>query len=117
MPGYINAALHKYQHPAPVRTKHAPHMWNPPVYGTTTQCIEEIEDIPYLSPKEVNSLQQLGGTLLYYTRVVYPTVIMPGNVLASKLSRVTAETADKLSKCSIIAHHIRRLHYTNIRQT
>jgi endonuclease I len=41
MPGYINAALHKYQNPAPVREEHAPHTWNPPVYGAKTQYIEE----------------------------------------------------------------------------
>jgi hypothetical protein len=33
MPGYIKAALHKYQHPAPVRPEHAPHTWNPPICG------------------------------------------------------------------------------------
>jgi endonuclease I len=33
MPGYIKAALHKYQHPAPMCPEHAPHKWNPPVYG------------------------------------------------------------------------------------
>jgi hypothetical protein len=26
MPGYIKAALHKYQHPAPARPEHAPHV-------------------------------------------------------------------------------------------
>jgi hypothetical protein len=33
MPGYIKAALHKYQHPVPARPEHAPHTWNPPLYG------------------------------------------------------------------------------------
>jgi hypothetical protein len=32
MPGYIKAALHKYQHPAPARPEHSPHTWNPPIY-------------------------------------------------------------------------------------
>jgi hypothetical protein len=27
MPGYIKAALHKYQHPAPTRHEHALHQW------------------------------------------------------------------------------------------
>jgi hypothetical protein len=36
MSGYIKAALHKYQHPAPTRPEHAPHTWNPPVYGAKT---------------------------------------------------------------------------------
>jgi hypothetical protein len=37
--------------------------------------------------KEVNRIQQLGGTLLYYARVVEPTVIMPVNVLASEQTK------------------------------
>jgi hypothetical protein len=39
MPGYIKAALHKYQHPAPARPEHAPHGWNPPIYGAKTQFV------------------------------------------------------------------------------
>jgi hypothetical protein len=66
MPGYIKAALHKYQHPTPAHAEHAPHTWNSPVYGAKTQYIVETEDIPPLSPKEVNNLQQIGGTLIYY---------------------------------------------------
>jgi hypothetical protein len=30
MPGYIKAALHKYQHPMPKRPQHAPHKWTVP---------------------------------------------------------------------------------------
>jgi hypothetical protein len=33
MHGYMKAALHKYQHPAPARPERAPHTWNPPIYG------------------------------------------------------------------------------------
>jgi hypothetical protein len=31
MHGYIKAALHKYQRPAPERPEHSPHTWNPPI--------------------------------------------------------------------------------------
>jgi hypothetical protein len=37
MPGYIKAALHKYQHAAPANPEHAPYTWNPPTYGAKTQ--------------------------------------------------------------------------------
>jgi hypothetical protein len=33
MPGYIKAALHKFQHPTPIRPENAPHTWSTPVYG------------------------------------------------------------------------------------
>jgi hypothetical protein len=98
MPGYIKAALHKYQHPAPERPEHSPHAWNPPIYGAKTQFVNEPTPSPALSDKDVNKLQQLTGTLLYYARAVDPTLIMPINVLASEKSNATEVTADKVIK-------------------
>jgi hypothetical protein len=51
---------------------------------------------PALSKKDVNKLQQLTGTLLYYARAVDLTLIMPIIVLASKQSKATEVTADKV---------------------
>jgi hypothetical protein len=98
MPGYIKAALHKYQYPAPTCPEHAPHTWNPPIYGAKTQFVNEATPSPALSDKDVNKLQQLTGTLLYYARAVDPTLIMPINVLASEKSNTTEVTADKVIK-------------------
>jgi hypothetical protein len=98
MPGYIKAALHKYQHPAPARPEHAPHTWNPPIYGAKTQFVNEITTSPALSDKDVNKLQQLTGTLLFYARAVDPSLIMSINVLASEQSNATEVTADKVIK-------------------
>jgi hypothetical protein len=53
MPGYIKAELHEYQHPAPMCPEHAPHQWNPPICGAKTQYVEDTQDTPALSPKEV----------------------------------------------------------------
>jgi hypothetical protein len=89
MTGYIKAALHKYQDPAPARPEHAPHTCNPPIYCAKTQ---------FVTDKEVNKLQQLSGTLLYYARDFDPTLIMPINVLASEQSKATNVTADKVIK-------------------
>jgi alpha-D-ribose 1-methylphosphonate 5-triphosphate synthase subunit PhnI len=98
MPGYIKAAFHKHQHPAPARPEHAPHTWNPPIYGANAQFVNEATTSPALSDKDVNKLQQLTGTLLYYARAVDPTLIMPTNVLASEQSNATEVTADKVIK-------------------
>jgi hypothetical protein len=98
MPGYIKAALHKYQHAAPTRPEHAPHTGNPPVYGTKTQYVENETASPAHSVKDINKLQQLTGTILYYSRAVDPTLIMPINVLASEQSKATAVTADNVIK-------------------
>jgi hypothetical protein len=98
MPGYIKASLQKYQHPAPGRPEHAPHTWNPPIYGAKTQFVNETTPSPALSDKDVNKLQQLTGTLLYYARAVDTTLIMPINVLASEQSNATGITTDKVIK-------------------
>jgi hypothetical protein len=98
MPGYIKAPLHKYQHPVPARPEHAPHTWNPPIYGAKRQFVDDKTTSPALSDKDVNKLQQLTGTLFYYARAVDPTLIMPINVLESEQSNATAVTADKVIK-------------------
>jgi hypothetical protein len=53
---------------------------------------------PVLSDKDVNKLQQLTGTLLYYERAIDPTLIMPIKVLASEQSNATEVTEDKVIK-------------------
>jgi hypothetical protein len=98
MHGYIKATLHKYQHPAPALPEHAPHTWNPPIHGAKKQFVTEATSSPVLSDMEINKLQQLTGTLLYYARAVDPILMMPINVLASEQSTSTNVTADKVIK-------------------
>jgi hypothetical protein len=98
LPGHIKAALHKYQHHAPARPEHAPHGWNPPIYGAKTQFVSDPTPSPALSDKDVNKLQQLTETLFYYARAADPTLIMPINVLASEQSNTTEVTADRVIK-------------------
>jgi hypothetical protein len=73
-------------------------MWNPPVHGANTQYVDDKTTSPALSNKDVNKLQKLTGTLLYYARAVDPTLIMPINVLASEQSKGSAVTAEKVIK-------------------
>jgi hypothetical protein len=101
MPGYIKAALHKFQHPTPKRPENAPHTWNPPVYGAKTQYIEAQEAISLLPQKDFKRIQKLAGTLLYYARAVDPTLILPVNVLASEQTQATTATTDKVIKLLI----------------
>ena len=83
MPGYIKTMLHKFQHPAPALPEHAPHPWNTPVYGAKTQFIETQEERPLRLPQKITRIQQLVGTLIYYSRAVDPNLVMPVNVLSS----------------------------------
>jgi hypothetical protein len=58
--------------------------------------VTEATTSPALPNKEINKLQQLTGTLLYYARAVDPSLIMPINVLASEQPTATHVTADKV---------------------
>jgi hypothetical protein len=98
MTGYIKSTLHKYQHPAPAGPEHAPHTWNPPIYGAKTRFVNETTPSPLLSDKEVNKVQQLTGTLLYYASPADPTLIATINVLASEKSDATEVTAGRVIK-------------------
>jgi hypothetical protein len=109
MHGYIKAALHKYQHPAPARPEHSPHTWSPPTYGPKTQFVTETITSPALSDKEINKLQQLTCTLLYYARAVDPTLIMPINVLASEQSTATNVAATKIIELLNYMHYVHHL--------
>jgi hypothetical protein len=68
MPGYIKAALHKYQHPAPARPEHTPYKWNPPIYGAKTQFVTEKQSAPHFPT----------NTLINYNNLQAPYCIMPG---------------------------------------
>jgi hypothetical protein len=85
--GYSKASLHKYQNAAPARPAHAPHTWNPPIYGAKMQFVNDEKISPVLSDKDVYKLRQPTGTLLYYIRAVDPTLIMPISGLASEQSK------------------------------
>jgi hypothetical protein len=60
--------------------------------------VEDKTISPALSDKDVNKLEQLTGTLLYYVRAVDSTLDMPINVLASEQSKAKEITADKVIK-------------------
>jgi hypothetical protein len=66
MPGYILAALNKFQHPAPLRPQHSPYHWHRPNYGAPTQLTPPADESKPLPPDSIQRLQQIIGTLLYY---------------------------------------------------
>ena len=66
MPKYIPAALHKFQHPAPKRSQHAPHSWDNPTYGAHVKYAPDDDTSPLLTAKTINLVQKIVGALLYY---------------------------------------------------
>ncbi len=94
MPGYIPAALHKFQHPALTRPQHSPHHWNRPNFGAPTQLAPLADSSNPLPPEGIQRLQQIIGTLLYYARAVDPTLLVALGTLGSAQSKGTIATAE-----------------------
>jgi hypothetical protein len=68
MPGHINKALTKYQHPKLVTPQHAPYKAAPIQYGARVQRVEVNTTQP-ITPNKIKQVQDIISTLLYYARV------------------------------------------------
>jgi hypothetical protein len=93
MPGYINKALTKYQHPKPVSPLYAPYKAAPIQYGARVQRVE-VEPTQPLSPKEIKHIQDIVGTLLYYAQAVDPTLLAAISAIAACQSNGTRAVVD-----------------------
>lgn len=100
MPGYVEAALHKFQHPHPPRPENSPFQHNVPQYGVKVQMTLAHDDSPKLPPQEVKVIQQIIGTFLYYARAMLVAL----SSLASLQSQATEETAAAVIKFLNYAH-------------
>jgi hypothetical protein len=83
MPGYIKDALRKFQHPLPKHPQYAPHNWTVPAYGQRIQYAPLPDAAPPATAAEITLAQAIVGTLLYNSRVVDPTLLMPLSTMAS----------------------------------
>jgi len=93
MPGYIEAALQRFQHPMPPAPEHSPHGWQRPVYGMAQQMAPAPDATTPLPATGITRLQQIIGTLLYYARAVDPTLLVALGSLAAAQANGTEATA------------------------
>jgi hypothetical protein len=93
MPGYIDKALKKYQHPTPMAPQDAPYAGAPIQYGAKIQQVE-IDTTSPLSPAELKQVQDIVGTLLYYARAVDPTLLAALSAIAVHQSNGTQAVAN-----------------------
>ena len=92
MPGYVQAALHKFQHKAPTRKCHAPHRWAVPVYGKTVQyAMHDTSDL--LDEKSsIKCIQSIVGTFLYYARAIESPMLPALTEIGTNQAKPTATT-------------------------
>ena len=76
---YIPTALKKFQHKPPARTQDAPHPWNKPVYCKQIQLATQQSSAPNLNSADINCVQSINGTFLYYARELEPTMLPAPN--------------------------------------
>jgi hypothetical protein len=88
MPVYIFNVLNKFQHEKPKTSQHTPSRYVTPVYGAKMQYATQ-DETPPLSDKQCTTIQKNTGSVLYYLRAVYPTVIMPLNYIATEQTTAT----------------------------
>jgi hypothetical protein len=67
MPGYTKAALHNFQHPEPAKPENSPHTWKLPDYGSKMKWTPAPNNSPKLPPKQITRVQQIVGSLLFYS--------------------------------------------------
>ena len=93
MPRYVNRALLTYAgHPLPHRTQHSPHPWTKPNYGAKQQLTEESDNYLAITPTRKTRIQQIIGTLLYYGRAVYYSILPCLGTLGNDQANPTEKT-------------------------
>eukprot|EP00957_Ditylum_brightwellii_P064689 4909734-Ditylum_brightwellii.AAC.1 len=92
MPGYIEAALQKFQHVPSKRPQHAPHKAETPTYQRSPQLAPAPDLSPPLSSKQKNRMQQVLGTLLFYAHAVDLTMLVAINSITAQQAAPTENT-------------------------
>jgi hypothetical protein len=98
MPGYVQATLHKFQHPLPNRQTDAPHSYNAPTYGVVNQTPLPLDTSEKLPPTEITRIQQVVGTLLFYARAVDSTLRVALGTIAAAQTKSTQATAEAVTQ-------------------
>jgi hypothetical protein len=92
MPGYVDRALQRFQHPLPLLPEHAPHSWKPPTYGAAIQYADLPTDLPILPKDDIRHIQAIVGVLLFYARAIDNTMLLALNDIGSEQTKGTEAT-------------------------
>ena len=92
MPGYVEHALHKFQHPTPKKPQDSPYPAMAKQYGIKVQLIDPIDTSARLPIHEIKRLQQIIGTFLFHGRAIDPTLLTTLSELSSAQATATEAT-------------------------
>ena len=92
MPGYVEQALHKFQHPTPKKLQDSPYPATVKQYGVKVQLTDPIDTSACLPTHEIKRLQQIIGTFLFYGHTIDPTLLTALSKLSSAQATATEAT-------------------------
>ncbi|KAL7476830.1 hypothetical protein ACHAW6_002665 [Cyclotella cf. meneghiniana] len=102
MPGYMDKTLKCFQHTPPSQPQHAPYKSAPLQFGTSHQ-IPLTDTTAALTPAQIKHIQQVVGTLLYYSCAVDPTLAVALSTIAA---RQTHGTEAVLEACKQLLDYV-----------
>jgi hypothetical protein len=101
MPGYIERALHRFQHIAPPKHEHAPHPWIRPNYGNTTQFAIAPDNAPSLNVLvDKTRILKVLCTLLFYAAESTPPRFSPLSANSPQNNHSAQATQTNMEKLS-----------------
>ena len=92
MPGYIERALQRFQHPTPSKAEEAPHAWTKPNYGAKIQYTPDEDNTQLLSKQGMKRVMEIVGTLLYYARAIDNTMQVALTDISAAQTKATEHT-------------------------
>jgi hypothetical protein len=94
MPEYIKKVLTKYNHPKPKKPVHTPYRIEARRFGKETQLPKPPDDSPSAGDEGIRYVQQVVGSLLYYSRSVDSTPLPALSTIGSEQAHATTKTVD-----------------------
>ena len=103
MPKYVTKALHKFKNSLQKflpnnKPEYSPRKHVETNYGQKVQYSEHADDTPILDSVDINLIQKIVGTFLYYGIAVDNTILVAISTIASEQSAATSNTAKKITQ-------------------
>ena len=95
MPGYVKAALLKFQRGATTKPQNALHRWNQPTYGAKNQY-SDTNKADLVDAKSKLYVQQVCGNFLYYSIAVNQTMLSDLNAISAAQANATTTTMEDI---------------------
>jgi len=88
----------RFQHPTPSKPEHSPHKHNIPQYGAKVQYTNSPDTSPALNLANKKRVQEVLGTLLYYTRAINSTMLPAIGSIATQQTNPTKKTMEAITQ-------------------